>query len=143
VRLNSKAVGMIVLVVMFGGILLTTGLGWWQTEGGGRGAGNHDGAGSTMPEMVTLRGVVSAYDQRELAVTTDDGRSVVVELGSPRYNRSIGFAPQIGQPVTVEAFIPGSGTTYNAITILNDRTGIIHAFRDALGQPLWVGKNSN
>jgi len=143
VRLNSKAVGMIVLVVMFGGILLTTGLGWWQTEGGGRGAGNHDGAGSTMPEMVTLRGVVSAYDQRELAVTTDDGRSVVVELGSPRYNRSIGFAPQTGEQISVQAFVPGDKTTYKAITVTFDGTGQTYAFRDTFGHPLWVGKNAD
>jgi len=143
VRLNSKVVGIMVLVVMFGGILLTTGLGWWQTEGGGRGAGNHDGAGGTLPEMVTLRGVVGAYDQRELAVTTDDGQALVVELGSPRYNRSIGFAPQAGERVTIQVFLPGNHDFYNAITVTLDATGRNYAFRDALGNPLWVGKNAN
>ena len=103
-RLNSKVVALIVLVIMFGGILLTTDLGWWQTEGGGRGAGNHDGASETPPEVTVLRGTI----------ITDDGQSLAkrIELGNSRYNRSIGFAPQVGERVTVEAFIPGGKTSY-------------------------------
>lgn len=42
-RLNSKVVAIIVLVVIFGGIALTISLGWWQTGGMGRGNGNHNG----------------------------------------------------------------------------------------------------
>lgn len=141
-RLNSKVVGIIVLVVMFGGILLTTDLGWWQTAGGGRGAGNHDGAGETPPEVTVFHGAVSGYDQRGLTIITNDGQSLYVELGNFRYNRSIGFTPQLGELVTVEAFIPGSKTSYSAITVTLDSTGQVFAFRDALGQPLWSGKNA-
>jgi hypothetical protein len=43
----------------------------------------------------------------------------------------------------VQAFIPGSKTDYNAITITLDGTGQIYTFRDALGNPLWAGKNAN
>jgi hypothetical protein len=142
-RLNSKAVGLIVLVVMFGGIFVTTELNWWQTEGGGRGAGNHDGASETPPEVTSLRGTVSGYDQRGLTITADNGQSLYIELGNSRYNRSIGFAPQVGERVTVEAFIPGSQDSYNAITVTLEDTGQIYTFRDALGNPLWAGKNAN
>ncbi|MDO9300653.1 MAG: hypothetical protein Q7T89_04680 [Anaerolineales bacterium] len=145
-RLNSKVVGLIVLVVMFGGILLTTDLGWWQTEGGGRGAGNYDGTSETLPEVTVLRGSVSGYDQRGLTITTDDGQSLYIELGNSRYNRSIGFAPQVGERVTVEAFIPGGKTSYSAITVTLDTPdgrGKTYTFRDAVGSPLWVGKNAD
>jgi len=141
-RLNSKVVGIIVLIVMFGGILLTDNLGWWQTDGGGRGAGNHDGASESPPEVTVLRGLVSGYDQRQLSIIADEGQSFSVELGNSRYNRSIGFAPQVGERVTVQAFIPGSKTDYNAITVTFDGTGQIYSFRDALGNPLWAGKNA-
>ncbi len=141
-RLNSKAVGMIVLVVMFGGIYLTTDLGWWQTEGGGRGAGNHDGASESPSEVTTLHGTVSDYDGRGLKMTADDGQSLTIELGNSRYNRSLGFAPQVGERVTVQAFIPGGKTDYNAIAVTLDSTGQIYTFRDALGNPLWAGKNA-
>jgi hypothetical protein len=142
-RLNSKIVGLIVLVVMFGGILLTADLGWWQTESSGRGAGNHDGASESPPEVTTLRGTVSGYDGRGLTITADDGQSFFVELGNSRYNQSIGFAPQIGERVTVQAFIPGSQDLYSAITVTLDGMGQIYTFRDALGNPLWAGKNAN
>jgi hypothetical protein len=141
-RLSSKVVGVIVLVVMFGGILLTTQLGWWETEGAGRGAGNHDGASESPPEVTVLHGTVSGYDGRGLTLAADDGGAVYIEIGNPRYNRSIGFAPQIGEQVTVQAFIPESKTTYNAVTVTLDRTGQVYVFRNALGNPLWSGKNS-
>jgi hypothetical protein len=141
-RLNSKVVGVIVLVVMLGGILLTTQLGWWQTESGGRGAGNHDGASESPPEVTTLRGAVSGYDGRGLTLAADVGESFYIELGNFRYNRAIGFAPQPGERVTVQAFIPGSKTVYSAITVTPDSTGQVFTFRDALGNPLWAGKNA-
>jgi hypothetical protein len=141
-RLNSKIVALIVLVVMFGGIYLTTDLGWWQTAGGGRRAGNHDGASETPPEVTVLHGSVSGYDQRGLTIVTDDGQSFYAELGNPRYNRSIGFAPQVGERLTIQAFIPNNKTTYSAITVTLDRTGQVFTFRDTLGNPLWSGKNA-
>ena len=141
-RLNSKVVGIIVLVVMFGGILLTTDLGWWQTAGGGRGAGNHDGAGETPPEVTVLHGSVSDYDGRGVTVATDERQSFYIELGNPRYNRSIGFAPQVGERLTIQAFIPNSKTTYSAVTVTLDSTGQVFTFRGALGNPLWSGKNA-
>ncbi len=141
-RLNSKVVGIIVLVVMFGGIYLTTDLGWWQTESSGRGAGNRDGASESPPEVTVLHGSVSSNDRRGVTIVTVDGQSIYVELGNPRYNRSIGFAPQVGEQVTVQAFIPERKTSYSGIIVTFDRTGQVYVFRDALGQPLWSGSNA-
>jgi hypothetical protein len=52
-RLNSKVVAIIVLVVIFGGIALTISLGWWQTGGMGRGKGNHNGTTIDSPYQTT------------------------------------------------------------------------------------------
>ncbi len=38
-KLNSKILGVIILVVIFGGIALSSALGYWNTEGGGGGHG--------------------------------------------------------------------------------------------------------
>lgn len=54
-KLNSKAVGVIILLVILGGILLFTGLGWWQTEGSGQGKGKHRG---DVPVYITLTSYV-------------------------------------------------------------------------------------
>jgi len=46
-KVNSKVLGIVVLVVIFGGIALSSALGWWQTEGGGgQGNGRGQGAGT-------------------------------------------------------------------------------------------------
>jgi hypothetical protein len=141
-RLSSKVVGVIVLLVMLGGILLTTQLGWWQTESSGRGAGNRDGASESPPEVTVLHGSVSSNDRRGVTITVDAGQSIYIELGNPRYNRSIDFAPQVGEQVTVQAFIPERKTSYSGIIVTFDRTGQVYVFRDALGQPLWSGSNA-
>jgi hypothetical protein len=92
--------------------------------------------------VTVLHGSVSGYDQRGLTIVTDDGQSFYAELGNPRYNRSIGFAPQVGERLTIQAFIPNNKTTYSAITVTLDRTGQVFTFRDTLGNPLWSGKNA-
>ena len=60
-KLNSKILGMLVLVVVFGGIALSSALGYWNTEstgGGGSGAGSETEAG----EAVSIRGNSSFQD---------------------------------------------------------------------------------
>jgi len=86
----------------------------------------------------TLTGTVSAYDLATLTVSTSDGQVVVVQLGNSSYSQSIGFAPQIGQSVTVVGF-PGDQGLFSAINITID--GQTYAFRDELGRPLWAGGN--
>jgi len=86
----------------------------------------------------TLTGTVSAYDLATLTVSTSDGQIVVVQLGNSSYSQSIGFAPQIGQSITVVGF-PGDQGLFSAISVTID--GQIYAFRDELGRPLWAGGN--
>jgi len=57
-RLNSKVVAIIVLVVIFGGIALTISLGWWQTGGMGRGNGNHNGSTTDSPYLFVPSNVI-------------------------------------------------------------------------------------
>jgi len=86
----------------------------------------------------TITGTVSAYYLATLTVSTSDGQIVVVQLGNASYSQTIGFAPQIGQSVTVIGF-PGDQGLFSAISITVD--GQVYAFRDELGRPLWAGGN--
>jgi len=84
----------------------------------------------------TITGTISAYDLATLTVATSDGQSVVVQLGNASYAQTIGFAPQIGQSVTVVGF-PGDQGLFSAINVtVNGQT---YAFRDELGRPMWAG----
>jgi len=88
----------------------------------------------------TITGTVSAYDLVSLTVQTSDGQTVVVQLGNSQYASSLGFAPQIGQSVSVYGF-PGDQGLFSAINVtVNGQT---YAFRDELGRPLWAGGRGN
>ena len=89
---------------------------------------------------VTVHGVVSSYDTMGMSFTTDDGQIVYVDTGNPRYSQSLGFAPQVGEGVTVVMFYGDQGVN-SAISITMDATGITYTFRNELGQPLWTGGN--
>jgi hypothetical protein len=73
-----------------------------------------------------------------LTLVTNDGQTVVVQLGNSQYANSIGFNPQSGQSVTVVGF-PGDQDLFSAINVTVD--GQTYAFRDELGRPLWAGGN--
>jgi hypothetical protein len=84
----------------------------------------------------TITGTVSAYDLATLTVATNDGQTIIVQLGNTSYAQTIGFSPQIGQSVSVYGF-PGDQDMFSAITVTID--GQTYAFRDELGRPLWAG----
>jgi hypothetical protein len=105
------------------------------TTGAGVQQNNADISGAS-----TITGTVSAYDLATLTVSTSDGQIVVVQLGNSSYSQTIGFAPQIGQSVTVVGF-PGDQGLFSAITVTVD--GKAYAFRDELGRPLWAGGKGN
>jgi hypothetical protein len=75
-----------------------------------------------------------------ISITTDDGQAQYVQLGNSRYNQSIGFAPAVGEGVTVVMF-PGDQGLYSAISVTVDSTGVTYTFRSETGQPLWSGGN--
>jgi hypothetical protein len=88
----------------------------------------------------TTRGTVSAYDLVSLTVQTSDGQTMVVQLGNSQYASSLGFAPQVGQSVSVYGF-PSDQSLFSAISVtVNGQT---YAFRDELGRPLWAGGRGN
>ncbi len=133
-KLNSKMVGSVIVLVMFGGVLALSALGWWQTDGPGKGQGKH--ASGTL-HTTTLRGLLNGVDAKSLSMTTDDGRRLYVQIGSARYNRSLGFAPQVGERVTVNGFVGEQGL-FQAVSVTIERSGQVFNFRDSAGQPLWT-----
>ena len=90
----------------------------------------------------TVHGTVVSYDLTGLSITTDDGQALYIQLGNSRYGQSIGFAPQIGEGVTVNGFVGDQGL-YSAITVTSDSTGQTYSFRDENGRPLWAGGKGN
>ena len=45
-KLTSKPLAVLIVVILFGGIMLSNSLGWWQTEGGAQGGGYGEGNGA-------------------------------------------------------------------------------------------------
>jgi hypothetical protein len=119
-----------------------------QGQGGGQGTGSQGQGGqgaasgtmqADLTAATTIHGTVVSFDQMGLSLTLDDGSAFYVQLGNSRYSQSIGFAPAIGEGVTVYGF-PGDQGAYSAITITLDSTAQVYSFRDATtGQPLWSG----
>ncbi len=111
-----------------------------QGQGGqGQGAGTGTGQAS-ITSATTVHGTVVNFDQMGLSLTLDDGTALYVQLGNSRYSQTIGFAPQVGEGVTVYGF-PGDLDAYSAITVTLDSTGQVYTFRSETGQPLWSGGN--
>ena len=117
--------------------------------GGGNANSGNQSTGSGLPQVqaqanlagaTIVHGTVVSYDLTGLSITLDDGQALYVQLGNSRYSQSIGFAPQIGEGVTVNGF-PGDQGLYSANTITLDSTGQTFSFRDGNGRPLWAGGN--
>jgi hypothetical protein len=105
--------------------------------------GQHGANGTGTSQSATsseIHGTVSAYEYGVLTLQSDDGQIVGVELGNQNYVASLGFAPQIGEGVTVYGF-PGEQGLFTAITITLDGTGQVFTFRESTGRPTWAGGN--
>jgi hypothetical protein len=116
-------------------------------RGGQNSAGNANGFG--VPQMQaqanlsgasTFHGTVSAFDYGTLTIQTADGQVLGVQLGNQNFASGLGFAPQVGEGVTVYGF-PGEQGLLSAITVTLDGTGQVYTFRDASGRPAWAGGN--
>ena len=90
--------------------------------------------------VTTVHGIVNSFDLTGINVTLDDGTALYVQLGNLRYNQSIGFAPAVGEGVTINGF-PGNQGLYSAITVTIDSTAQTYTFRDSNGSPMWSGGN--
>lgn len=137
-KLNSTALGIIILVIFFGSIAASASVGWWQTEGPG--GQNHSQGGEHT--LSTLQGRISEYDTLGIRIVMQDGQAVYVKLGNSRHSQSIGFVPSIGESVTVNGFTEDGGT-FNAVSVTLDRTGQVFTFRTDTGQPLWTGSGQH
>jgi hypothetical protein len=104
-----------------------------QTTGTGIPQANTSGA-------TTVHGIVNSFDLTGISVTLDNGAALYVQLGNSRYSQSIGFAPVVGEGVTINGF-PGDQGLYSAITVTVDSTSQTYTFRDANGSPMWSGGN--
>lgn len=110
---------------------------------GSNGQGNTTGTGipqANISGATTVHGIVNSFDQMGLSLTLDDGSAFYVQLGNLRYSQSIGFAPAVGEGVTVNGF-PDDQGSYSAITVTLDSTAQVYSFRDETGRPLWSGGN--
>ncbi len=70
-KMNSKLLGIIILVVIFGGIALSSALGWWNTEnsaGGGNGQGSGASSGSEGTGSELIRGRTTFQDLLDLGL---------------------------------------------------------------------------
>lgn len=115
--------------------------------GGGNANGGSRFNGSGLPQVqaqisgaTIVQGTVVSFDLTGLSITLDDGQVLYIQLGNSRYSQSIGFAPQIGEGVTINGF-PGDQGLYSASIITLDSTGQTFSFRDGNGRPLWAGDN--
>jgi hypothetical protein len=118
---------------------------------GGQGAttpyGSADESGVPQPqaeveEWLTLTGVVGGVDQTGLTLTTDDGQTLTLELGQPRFWTSQGVELQTGDAVEVLGFKAdeGYGLVFQTATITRLSDGATIQLRDADGRPLWAGR---
>jgi hypothetical protein len=116
-----------------------------QNGKGQAGNGQQNGTGipqvqaqANLASAKTVHGTVSAYNYGTLTVQTDDGQALGVQLGNSNYATSLGFAPQIGEGVTVNGFTGDQGL-FSAISVTLDN-GQVYTFRDAAtGRPAWAG----
>lgn len=127
---------------------IAAGQGFGGQGGQGRGqGGNGQGNGSGAPQAQaqanlasakTVHGTVSAYNYGTLTVQTDDGQALGVQLGNQNYAAGLGFAPQVGEGLTVYGFTGDQGS-FTAITVTLD-SDKVYIFRDAAtGRPAWAG----
>ncbi len=121
-------------------------------QGQGKRGGQNNGAssnstGAGVPQAQanlagasTFQGTVSAFNYGTLTIQAADGQVLGVQLGNQNFAASLGFAPQIGENVTVYGF-PGDQGLFSAITVTLDSTGQVYTFREATGRPAWAGGN--
>ncbi len=79
-KLNSKILGIIILVVIFGGIALSSALGYWNTEssgGGGSGAGTGSGSETSVTETESIRGKTTFQDLLNLGLQQETIEQVI------------------------------------------------------------------
>ena len=118
-----------------------------QGKGNGGTESHGSGDGSSVPqaqvqEWLTLTGAITGIDQTGLTLSTDDGQTLTLELGQPRFWTSQGVELQSGDIVEVLGFRTdeGYGLVFQTATITRLSDGATIQLRDADGRPLWAGR---
>lgn len=92
-------------------------------------------------EWVTLTGTVSSIIPRGMTVAASNGQQIEVTRKPWRFAQEQGFAPQVGDQITLDGFYENG--EFEA-ACLNDLTnGQIVYLRDETGHPLWASGGSD
>lgn len=86
--------------------------------------------------VVQVQGVVVSMSNRELVLQLEDGSILGIARRSWRYATDQGFAPQIGDPVSVTGFYEQD--SLEVISMINLNSGQMVHLRDESGRPLWA-----
>jgi hypothetical protein len=88
-------------------------------------------------EWISLEGVVTAFDGAIVTIETEDGESVDLKLGPPRFLESLDVTFETGDELEVLGFYENE--LFNAAEITLVESGEQIVLRDAEGYPLWGG----
>jgi hypothetical protein len=89
-------------------------------------------------EWLTVSGEIAALDQTTLAVQTDDGQTLLINLGPPRFWESQDVSLEVGEQVTVRYFAEDGEFQAGEVTV--EATGDQLLLRDSDGRPMWAGR---
>ena len=92
-------------------------------------------------EWVALTGEVSSILPRGMVVTDADGRQIEIARRPWRFAQEQGFAPQVGDQVTLDGFYENG--EFEAARLTNTTNGQIVYLRDDAGHPLWASGGSD
>ena len=110
------------------------GSGQGQSEGTGQGANSSH---SLVEDWLIVSGVVKSVDETSMIVALDDGDDIEVEGRPWQFAMEQGFAPQVGDEVTVTGFYEDG--ELKAGQIADSTSGAVVTLRDETGRPGWSG----
>jgi hypothetical protein len=110
-----------------------------EARGGWGSSGEAAGVGQTVvTEWVTLTGIVLTADEAALVVAADGGEDVEISPRGWAYAQSQGFAPAVGDAVTLTGFYEED--RFEASVIADATNGQTVRLRDENGRPMWAGR---
>lgn len=114
-----------------------------EGQGQGRGYQNYEQNDSHLSqdrveEWLTVSGEITALDQAGVTLKTDDGQTMLINLGPSWFWESRGQFLEVGQQVTVRYFSDDGHLKAGEVTV--DSTGERLVLREEDGQPVWAGR---
>ncbi|MBL7161481.1 MAG: hypothetical protein ISS57_02670 [Anaerolineales bacterium] len=92
-------------------------------------------------EWMTLTGTVSSILPRGMFVAESDGQHIEITRRPWRFAQEQGFAPQVGDQVTLDGFYENE--EFEAACLTDLTNGQIVYLRDDAGHPLWADGSGN